>query len=634
MTAIYFSVGGMGLDPDQEQEDKENRRITDKLFVNRDGLIRLMPDRKKTIKLKAFNMLKKHQRIKPAIIKMPNGRKVQGIIMPPKMSKKVLALGAEKIKDVVIPRVLSASGYSVLASLSMQPGTGSGRPSSPAVGGMRKPTLDGAKKILSADLRERYPEYFQYRPIPATNIREAIDPYPFNIRNQFTNAARTDPTMAPAIRKRVNAFFRNGFTLELEVKDKRSPVTNIRMDDKQLEVYHQQIYQRYHIILRTLEAWTEGHSIKLLKMVKKSYHTGCVQGRFLARFFPPLEFLKPGRLPEFIKVLSAEETHNVVMDRLTEQIVAVRIASIDEEKYTLLPDEIVYGHVNDSALTKYESLYGRSDMEPVIQLARLNKFITNVAYQKAVVAAYLPKVLASIPLPEAEADEKTQILKERAEALDNPDASLMLFESSEHTEFQSYPQMVNQEMITAIRRDIDEICLGAIGSTKAQISRTENLTRDNATIQEIENERNVITPDENAYAEFYETQLLNPLFAHLCGTPEEYLDVRVIIKRIPDKEDVLEKINKSYDKKDGNGDGPKNPWQRQNDLQKDKEEDIATGALQQEDATTSLGASGMTAIDKLSANIAKLIELMEKPSPKTETTGEEKPIKPMEETTT
>ena len=92
----------------------------------------------------------------------------------------------------------------------------------------------------------------------------------------------------------------------------------------------------------------------------------------------------------------------------------------------------------------------------------------------------------------------------------------------------------------------------------------------------------------------------------------------VIIKSIPDKEDVLEKINKSYDKKDGDGDGPKNPWQRQNDLQKDKETDIATGALQQEDATTALGASGMTAIDKLSARIDRLAELIEKPSPKTD----------------
>ena len=132
----------------------------------------------------------------------------------------------------------------------------------------------------------------------------------------------------------------------------------------------------------------------------------------------------------------------------------------------------------------------------------------------------------------------------------------------------------------------------AVGSTKAQISRTENLTRDNATIQEVENERNVITPDELIHAEFFESQLLNPLFAHLVGIPQEYLEVRIVMRRIPDKEDILEKLNAGGDKKgDGDGDA-KDSKGRQEDLQEEKEEDIAAGALQQEDAQTPLGASG------------------------------------------
>ena len=180
----------------------------------------------------------------------------------------------------------------------------------------------------------------------------------------------------------------------------------------------------------------------------------------------------------------------------------------------LLPDEFVYGYINDDTLTKYETLYGRADLEPVIQASRTNKFIISEAYPNAVIAGYMPKVIGQIPV-EGRPEQKQKILEERAKAMDDPSINAFLFEASEHTKVESYPQTVNQTMISDIRRDLDEVMLGGVGSTKAQISRTEGLTRDNATIQEIENERNVVTPDEEVHSEFFETQLLNPLFAHL-----------------------------------------------------------------------------------------------------------------------
>ena len=114
-----------------------------------------------------------------------------------------------------------------------------------------------------------------------------------------------------------------------------------------------------------------------MKKMKTAHYVGTVQGRFITKHFPPLALLEPGMLPETMKVISAEEMGNVIIDRLTEYIVGVRIYSVDEENFTLLPDEFVYVALNDSALTRYERFYGRSDMEPVVQLSRINKHICN-----------------------------------------------------------------------------------------------------------------------------------------------------------------------------------------------------------------------------------------------------------------
>ena len=204
--------------------------------------------------------------------------------------------------------------------------------------------------------------------------------------------------------------------------------------------------------------------------MKKAYYSGIVQGRYLTKFFPPLQYLEPNQLPMFLDTMSIEELHNVVIDRFTKQIVACRIASLDNDRYLLLPDEFVYGYINDDTMTKYEALYGRSDLEPVIQASRTNKFIIAEAYPKAAIAAYMPKVVGQIPV-QGNAEEKEEILKRQSAALADPELNVLLVESAQYTELQALPQTVNQDVIRDIRRDIDEIMIGAVGSTKAQISQ-------------------------------------------------------------------------------------------------------------------------------------------------------------------
>ena len=573
---------------DDDDYDAEHR--SQKIGFDEKGQLRFIEQDIPKMEFKEIDLHTLCERhIRKVNITMPDGTIVPGILPP------------RRLGDAA----MEASGFQIAGGVSMQSGTGTGREGAPSVGGMhpqehqqQQQQQPKKPRNILQEMRQRYPAYFQSRPIPSTNIREAIDPYSFSIRNQFINAARTDPTLAPALRKRKNAFFRNGFTLELQTTDTRSTVTNRTMTDEELEKFHVGLYKKYHTVLRILETWANNTTIDLLAQMKKAYYSAVVQGRYLCRFFPPLSFLEPHVLPFILETLSTEELHNVVIDKFTKQIVACRIASIDNDRHILLPDEFVYGYINDDTMTKYETLYGRTDLEPVIQASRTNKFIVAEAYPKAAVAAYLPKIVGQIAVDGSE-EEKEAILKSRSALLGDPELTVLLSEASEFSKLEALPQNVNHDMIRNIRNDIDEIMIGAVGSTKAQISRTENLTRDNATIQEIENERNVITPDELTHAKFFETQLLNPLFAHLCGVPEEYLDAKIVICRIPDKEDILEKINMSGEKKGGEG-GAQDPEGRQQGMEEEKKEDIASGALQQQDAKTALGASAEASGDYLS----------------------------------
>ena len=449
--------------------------------------------------------------------------------------------------------------------------------------------------ITTQQLKEMYPNYFVIRPIPSQNIREMVDPYNNYTRKMFTDCARTDPTLQPALAKRNHAFFANGFVLKLEVKSKYSPIDGHVLEKEEQEEMASQYYSQYLGYLTALETWCNSRDIRLETKLRASHYVGTVQGRFLAKVYPPLSILQPGKLPEMIKVVSAEEMGNVIIDRMTEEIVAIRIYSVDEENFTLLPDEFVYGFVNDSALTRYERFYGRSDLESIVQLSRINKHTVNIAYAKALENAYLPKILLELEV-DGSPEEKESQLTDYVKRIMASGTDIVAVEASENSKAQAIPQEVRHEMITAIRKDLDEIVLGVAGSTKAQISRTENLTRDNATIMEIENRRNVVMPDENTYAEFYETQLLNPLLSHLMGIPEDQIPVKIYIERIPDETDVLEQLDEKKADEDKKGDNPfedaEGPEGGQMNLQQQKEMDISAGQYMQDDRISSYGAAG------------------------------------------
>ena len=441
--------------------------------------------------------------------------------------------------------------------------------------------------LLTQEIKKKYPAYFIHRPIPHSNVREMTDPYNQVTRNQFTDCAINDPTAVAALRKRNEAFFRKGLTLKLRLKNKRSELDGHTLTDEEMEILSAGAYMQYKEQLTKLDTWIEKEDISLLRKLKSSHFVGVVQGRSLMKFFPPLEYLEHGELPVTLKVISSEEMGNVIIDRMTEQIIALRIFSVDEENFTLLPDEMVYTYLHDSALTRYERFYGRSQLETIVQLSRINTHIRFVGYAEAFEAAYLPKILFQMPV-EGKAEDKEKILAEKAKAIANSGSDIIAMESSEHSNIQAIPQDAKHEMVQAIIKDIDEVMLGVLGSTKSQISRTENLTRDNATIMEIENERNVKVPDEKAFAKPVETQLLNPLFAHLCGLPIDQLPVEVYLEPILDEEDLQTKLGQQEQGQPGMQSGVE---QQQQNLEQDKKGAINGQQMRQKD-DKGMGASG------------------------------------------
>jgi hypothetical protein len=375
------------------------------------------------------------------------------------------------------------------------------------------------------------------------NLFTMSDPYPQEIRNKFTDNALTDPTAAPALKKRTNSFFANGYTLKLMLKSARAADGHLLTDlEKQtlLQTYEQQ-YLQY---VKKIEDWDNLPNIKTLTKLKNSRKVSIVQGRALVKMFPGISKLAPGQLPLSLKFVASEDMGAVIIDRQSLMIVAVRVISFDSN-LIILPDEMIYCPVNDSGLKKYEMFFGRSEMEPIVQLCSINKRAVNYEYAKAIVASYQPKIVSQMVV-EGTPEEKDIQLKKRAQDLAAEGLDVMVVEANPDNKTEVVSVTVNHEMMSRIRADIDMLIISNMGATKLQLGRVDGLTRDNATIMEIENIRNVRTPDENDFADFFESQLYNPLLAHLAQTSQENLPMKIIMVRNKpmDEASIYEPSNK------------------------------------------------------------------------------------------
>ena len=375
-------------------------------------------------------------------------------------------------------------------------------------------------------------------PTYSYDILEMNDPYSREVRNLFTDCALGDPSVRTPLRRRRNAFLANGFHLELELKSSRNPETDIEFTPEELAMANAELNQSELVKpLKQLEEWASQDEVNILEKMKEAQFLGVVQGRSLVRIIPPMSQLGHGILPLMCRKVPAEETGNVILNRRFASIIGVRYYSILEGTGVALPDGMVYCYFNDSSLKRFEQYYGRSDLEAILQLSRVNKKIINHDYPKAIVSAYMPKLFGKIPVTGSK-EEKERYLQEYAARFANQDA--VMAEATEETEISFHPVQVNQGMIEAIRHDIQRIMNPALGTTNLKMGETDQLTRDNATIMEVEEKREIRQPDEMVVFKFFENQLFNPLYAHLLNTDFKQLPVKVkIIRNPPDDETAM-----------------------------------------------------------------------------------------------
>ena len=432
--------------------------------------------------------------------------------------------------------------------------------------------------------------------IPTGNLREMSDPYQKVTRDDFTDCALTDPTAQPALHKRNRSFFNNGFHLELELASSRDEKGIILIgESKKMKL--KEFETKFNPLLKRIEDWYETKPIKLLQKMRSSGFAAWVQGRSAVKIFPPLSQLEQNMLPQSLKVVASEHVGNPIIDRDTWEIVALRIHSVDDDQVVLLPDEMVHVILRDSGLKQEERFFGRSIMEPFVQLCRINKRAVDFDYSKAIVASYNPKIMMKIPV-QGTPDEKEEQLRARASDVASEGNDIIAIESDEFSSVDAIPNQVNHEMMSRIREDIDQILIPGMGSTKLQIGRVDGLTRDNATIMEVESIRDTRTPDEKEISDFFIDELLMPLLAHLARMKQSELPVKIKIVRDEPEDEVS--VKSAFEKQDDSS--------QQNSatepLMKKKGEELDQAEIIQDDAEGPLGASAKKLSFDLYENIA------------------------------
>jgi len=425
----------------------------------------------------------------------------------------------------------------------------------------------------------------EIRQIPLGNLMEMNDPHNAEQRHSFTDCALTDPTSSPGLERRKKSLFQNGIILQLKL------ATELGVDGHELSKEEKEELLKPFVIqfakpLILLNKWRKKKRIQLLKNITSSAYAGWVQGNSIVKHFPPISQLTEGQLPESLKLVSSEDIGNVIIDRESWIVIAIRIHTIENNQHVVLPDEMVHVIYRDSGLERHERFYGRSIMEPFVQLSKINKHTVNYQYAKAISAAIFPKVAIHTPV-EGDPEEKDEQLKKRAAEWAEEGVDVIAMEANELSKVESIDNKTNNEMVRDIRKDIDEILMAGMGTTKLKLGRTEGLNRDTATIMEVENIRDVRTPDELEIAEFFEEQLLNPLFYHLTKLNDDTSPVRIQIKRIDPEDETT--IQGAFEKQDGK----QKEEPTQDNMLQEKGAELETPIIPQKDATTTLGASGL-----------------------------------------
>jgi len=458
--------------------------------------------------------------------------------------------------------------------------------------------------------------------IDTGNLVDMTDPYDATTRQDFAEVILSDPTGAPASRKRRDALFEDGLVMELE---KSEPEDNSQVDafgnqkssaelssegnlenpvltDSNLqpeepiasptdvEPLAPKIPQleltaptEYIQAFKKIKNWLESRDINGLHKMRVDNITSMAEGRSLTLIVPPISQLQDGDMPDNLKTISYEDLQSPVVDEETWKMVAIRLEVGD--KMFALPDEYIYTVRNDDGLRKDSAYFGTSELEPIVTLSRGNKRAYNHDIIKALVSAYMQKIIVEVMTRGSVAEQRAQ-MNEIASSLLNKQNDIILLNTG--TKTTPVPVSVDVGMVDLALRNIADAIISNIGVTKSQMMREFQLNRDLATVQEIAFIKYTRKPDEMIIADSWENQLLNPLLSHLLKIPVDELQYKIKIKIANTEELENKDVNPQevhiLDKKEG----------LQNDLQSKKEDEINSGSFKRDGIPIPVAGSSMS----------------------------------------
>ena len=417
--------------------------------------------------------------------------------------------------------------------------------------------------------------------VPVSNLVDISDPISPDNRKKLSDTAKMDPTIKPALQKRKTRLFADGYILKFELKSSRDSTGRL-LNDAQKMLQLQQFETQYQAHLKRIEDWDDMPLIKTKEKMHIGFHAGLAQGHFLIKIFPGFDKLGTGQLPITLKHIAAEDIKSVIVDRQTNMLVGIRVASNEAQKEIIVtPAEMIWVAMNDTGLTMEEQFYGTPTIEHLLQISRINRRAVNYDYAKAIVSSYQAKLAGQMPV-EGTPEDKDAQLKKRAADIAAEGTDVIMLEASDQTKVESLSANVNHEMMSVIREDLDQIIINGCGVTRTQMQKTDGLNRDNATILEIDNIRSVRTPDETYIKEHFEMQLYNKLFAHSAGVPYSKLPIKIVIQRIEPKDETTQAPGQQPEQK------PPIDTPGQDQGMEKKAEDMGNASVQQEDATTKI----------------------------------------------
>ena len=217
------------------------------------------------------------------------------------------------------------------------------------------PNLDAitnVSQLSKNSIMKKYPDYFTEEIIYENEIREVDDIYKADRRRELPKTP-ISASLQPLLRERRVGFLRNGFNIDLQTNEAASNVSEYR--------------RKYSNELIKMDRWCD--ELDLEKEMRNAYGLWITQGRFACEIRPPLAELGVDELPFMCRNVSAEDTHNPIINIKTEQILAIKITDIGGNGVDLLSDAMVYGRRYAEPMETRYRFHGRSAIEDLSQMA-------------------------------------------------------------------------------------------------------------------------------------------------------------------------------------------------------------------------------------------------------------------------